>query len=316
MASPLISICIPAYKRIDYLKRLLDSISQQSFQNYEVIITDDTPDRSVRTYIESQSFSFELKYIQNLQSKGTPQNWMEGIQYASGEWIKIMHDDDWLTNKDSMREFVSAICPEADCIFSGYVAAYEEQNRKVDKTISNSEFQKVKKDPYRLFASNVIGPPSVVLFRKNMHERYDPNLKWLVDLEAYIRMLKNYNCFYISRPLITMSYNQTQVTNDCFRNPDVEIPEALYYYQKHGSAVHHSLFAYDGWWRLFRNLDIRRPEQMNLYTSVKEIPAFIRHILSFHNMIPAFLLRWGPFSKVYMFLSYLLKNFRGIRHHH
>ena len=42
MAEPsLISICIPAYKHPDFLKRLLDSISIQSFKNFEVIISDD-----------------------------------------------------------------------------------------------------------------------------------------------------------------------------------------------------------------------------------------------------------------------------------
>ena len=45
--SPLISICIPAYKRIDYLQKLLDSISIQTFKDYEVIVTDDSPDESV-----------------------------------------------------------------------------------------------------------------------------------------------------------------------------------------------------------------------------------------------------------------------------
>ena len=50
MAEPiLISICIPAYKHPDFLKRLLDSISIQSFRDFEVIISDDSPDPGSRT---------------------------------------------------------------------------------------------------------------------------------------------------------------------------------------------------------------------------------------------------------------------------
>jgi len=43
-----ISICIPAYKNVGFLERLLHSISIQSFADYEVVITDDSPDDSVK----------------------------------------------------------------------------------------------------------------------------------------------------------------------------------------------------------------------------------------------------------------------------
>ena len=50
---PFFSICIPAYKNTDYLKRLLDSISIQTFRDFEVIITDDSPDETVSTFINN-----------------------------------------------------------------------------------------------------------------------------------------------------------------------------------------------------------------------------------------------------------------------
>ena len=44
-----ISICIPAYKRSDFVKRLLNSIAIQTFKNFEVIVSDDTPGRGSET---------------------------------------------------------------------------------------------------------------------------------------------------------------------------------------------------------------------------------------------------------------------------
>ena len=50
-----ISICIPAYKHVDYLQRLLDSILIQTYKNFEIIITDDRPDNSVEILLEKHS---------------------------------------------------------------------------------------------------------------------------------------------------------------------------------------------------------------------------------------------------------------------
>jgi hypothetical protein len=164
------------------------------------------------------------------------------------------------------------------------------------------------KDPYQLFASNLIGPPSVVLFRKNMLELYDANLKWLVDLEGYVRMIKKYRVAYVPYSLVNMSYNDTQVTNDCFRNPDVEIKEALIYFQKHGDAVHQSWISYDGWWRLLRNLSIRSEQQLSSYADGLPIPSFLKSMLNFQKRIPLSLLKFGPVSKLCMTISFIFNS--------
>ena len=57
---PFISICIPAYKRVNYLKRLLESVAIQTFNDYEVIITDDSDDNSVRELADQYSGKLNL----------------------------------------------------------------------------------------------------------------------------------------------------------------------------------------------------------------------------------------------------------------
>ena len=303
--TPLISICIPAYNRLNYLRRLLLSIEQQEFKDFEVIITDDSTTNEVQEYIEHTIFPFSLQYHKNNPVKGTPLNWMEGIKYAKGKWIKIMHDDDWFTDPNSLKGFSELISSDIDCIFSGYYAFYEEKSKLVNKTISLSGFKRIKEYPYFLFGDNVIGPPSVLLFRNGMKELYDSQLKWLVDLEAYVRMLKSYQCVYISKPLITMSYNDSQVTNDCFRNPDVEVREALIYYKKNGPVVYQKIMAYDAWWRMIRNLKIRTEKDLALYAKGENVPEFLYKILAFQKNIPVSLLNIGVISKILMTISFI-----------
>lgn len=304
---PFISICIPSYKNA-YLDTLLQSIETQTFKDYEVIITDDSSGDDIEVLCRDYATRLPLLYHKNYPAKGTPANWNQGISMAKGEWIKIMHDDDWFTDADSLKAYVDSISQTVDCIFSGYHTYHEEISKLENKTISQGRFKRIVNHPYYLFASNEIGPPSVVMFRKNMDELYDPALKWLVDLEAYVRMMKRYNCIYISAPLITMSYNDSQVTNDCFRNPDIEVREALIYYKKNGSITHQKLMTYDAWWRLLRNLKISSEEELMHYAKGEAVPAFLIRMLGFQQKISATILSKGIFSKLLMSVSYLLNR--------
>ncbi len=307
----LISICIPAYKNVVYLERLLDSIKKQSFVDYEVIITDDSPDDEVKEFVNQYSANFPIHYFKNEKPLGTPENWNESIRKAKGEWIKLMHDDDWFTTADSLKQYFDMATQGYDCIFSGYDSVNEDNSLITARTVSSNSFKKIKDYPYYLFGNNIIGPPSVLLFKKDMKEIYDPQLKWLVDIEAYIRMIKKYKCAYIPEALISMGCHNAQVTKDCFQNPNVEIFEALIYYKKHGKIVYRRLMAYDSWWRMVRNLNIRTKSDLTYYAKGETIPEFLIKILEFQKRIPASLLNNRFISKFSMTISYVLNKISG-----
>src|SRR5215470_3166789 len=100
-----ISICIPTFQRVNFLKRLLDSISVQSFKDFEVIVTDDSPEDDVRKLSQEYENKFSLRYFKNVVPLGTPANWNQAIRHARGEWIKLMHDDDWFSSSESLEIF-------------------------------------------------------------------------------------------------------------------------------------------------------------------------------------------------------------------
>src|ERR1700722_12721578 len=105
----MVSICVPAYKRITFLKRLLESVSMQTYRDFEVIVTDDSPDDAVKELCTSYSRQFALSYYRNDQPLGTPENWNEAIRKAKGQWIKLMHDDDWFTDAHGLAHYVEAV---------------------------------------------------------------------------------------------------------------------------------------------------------------------------------------------------------------
>src|ERR1700709_1959716 len=104
-AKNFISICIPAYKNAPFMQRLLDSIAMQSFTDFEVVVTDDSPGTEVQEVCRQYENKFPLLYQKNPTALGTPENWNEGISKASGQWIKLMHHDDWFASSNSLQQF-------------------------------------------------------------------------------------------------------------------------------------------------------------------------------------------------------------------
>lgn len=93
-----VSICVPAYKNPVGVERLLESVKVQSFTDYEVVVTDDSQDGSVEEVVRRAEVP-GMVYVRNAVRKGATGNWNEAVRHASGEYIKIMHHDDWFTDR-------------------------------------------------------------------------------------------------------------------------------------------------------------------------------------------------------------------------
>ncbi|MEO8770795.1 MAG: glycosyltransferase family 2 protein [Ferruginibacter sp.] len=302
--TPLISICIPAYKNAAYLDILLRSVEAQSFRDYEVVVSDDSPDTEVEFLCKRYASKFALQYQKNTIPKGSPANWNAGIKMAKGKWIKIMHDDDWFSSEHSLDIFAKAAQdnPGANFIFSGYTN-YE--NGKIKKTNIPGSFVKRKlEEPLNLIAVNYIGHPSTTLVKNNHTAWYDEHTKWVVDIEFYVRCLQTTSFYMISESLINIGINNEQITKAAFRNSSIEIPENLYLLQKMGVGILKKITVYDHYWRVFRNLGIRSMEELQQYQGENNIPGKLKKMLNMQFKIPLPLLRVGAFSKIFMAISY------------
>jgi glycosyltransferase involved in cell wall biosynthesis len=303
-----ISICIPAYKRIEFLRRLLDSIVVQTFCDFEVVVTDDSPDQAVRLLCEEYQDRLPLSYFRNERQLGTPENWNEAVRKARGEWIKIMHDDDWFATEYSLACFAETIVrqPGSSFIFAAYRDVFLGKNKEREMVVNSFRYRAFLKNTATLFSQNIIGPPSVVLYKKDAGVVFDRQVKWVVDIDFYIRYLQGRKPAYIDKVLINVGIGEEQVTRDCFRLRLVEIPENFYLLNKVGAGNLKNLLVYDAWWRLMRNLEIRTPEDIPESGYSGEIPVVILSMIKWQNKMPGCLLYSGLISKTCMFLHYLL----------
>jgi len=304
----LISICIPAFRRVAYLERLLTSIKNQTFANFEVIVSDDSPGDEVKNLCALYATHFSLNYFKNIKPLGTPENWNEAIRNANGQWIKIMHDDDWFTETWSLHYFKKAIDENADSvfIFSAYRNIYEKNGRQEPMFLNKFRWKALLNDPVTLLANNIIGPPSVTLHKNDKKFWYDPSVKWVVDIEFYMRYLQTARPFYINKPLINVGINNTQVTTYTFGVAQVHLKESLYLLNKTGEHHLKNILVFDAWWRLIRNFSIKDIAQIRSTGFDGKLPLIISNIIRFQNRISGQLLKQGVTSKMLMLTCYLL----------
>ena len=165
--------------------------------------------------------------------------------------------------------------------------------------------KKVRAKSCNSFSRNVVGPPSVTLVKNDKLTWYDNKIKWVVDIDFYIRYLKENPSFYIDQPLINVGINKGQVTQSSFRVANIEIPESFYLFSKIGINNLKNILVYDGWWRLIRNLRVTSLGKVGESGYKEEVPRIIESMISWQSKIPSKILRVGVFSKFIMFVHYL-----------
>ena len=172
---PKVSVCIPAYKQTEFLRKTLSSVLMQDFSDWELIISDDSACDSVENLLGEFNFRTNLKYYRNNPSLGSPANWNFALKQASGEYLKILHHDDYFTSKNSLTQFVNLLdeSPSSSFAFSGTLIDLLSLKTQKIHSCSNRQFSKLKAAPDSLFFSNYIGAPSATILRNKDFVLYD-----------------------------------------------------------------------------------------------------------------------------------------------
>ncbi len=120
MVSPYFSVIIPTHNRFMLLKRAIDSVLSQTYENFELIIVDDHSTDETSKVVRSFSDN-RIQYKLNNRSKGACGARNTGIYSAIGKWVAFLDDDDlWLPEKlmyqhdliKRSKESVGLICSD------------------------------------------------------------------------------------------------------------------------------------------------------------------------------------------------------------
>lgn len=125
-----ISICIPQYNRINFLLKNLKIITKQSYDNVEVIVSDDcsTDNTEIEILALQETYRYPLIYKRNNTNLGYDRNLRQSIELSSGDYCFILGNDDSLCEENDLQFLVNFLKENnlPDIGFCNYV---EENNR-------------------------------------------------------------------------------------------------------------------------------------------------------------------------------------------
>ena len=128
---PEFSIIIPVYNIEQYIKECLDSVFNQSFQNFEVIVVNDgTKDNSMDIVK-----NYNVKII-NQKNKGLSSARNHGVQLAKGKYILFLDSDDYL-EKDTLKEIHKSLKNNPDIV-----------RFQIQEINENHKITKFKEEPF------------------------------------------------------------------------------------------------------------------------------------------------------------------------
>jgi glycosyltransferase involved in cell wall biosynthesis len=274
---PQVSVIIPSYNHEKYVAEAIQSVLDQTYQDFEIIITDDgSIDNTVeiiKTFNDSR-----IKLFCFSENRGATVAINLGIKEAKGEFIAILNSDDVFVTKklEKQVKFLDRN-PQIGAVFS-YAQFIDEDGK--DITDSEHHYAKVFLQEnrsrfewlnYFFYNGNCLCHPSILIRREcyDIVGNYDRRLAQLPDFDLWIRLCQKYEIFIIKENLIKFRIrsNQANVSAD---TPESRIRISFETTQIFGSYLND---------KVLENINQIFPEIFNLYnvrnTKIdKEIAAF------------------------------------------
>ena len=226
-----VSIVIPTFRRPDLLIRLLQSIQEQTYTDYEVIVVDDcSPNRNEYTTVIQQASSLfhEFSFLRNESNQGAPYSRNRGIYQAKYDLVALVDDDDeWLPEKLARQveifkretEHVGLVYTWADVIENG---------ERIPLYRSNIEGKCLR----QILNTCFIPSPSVMARKQALEDAgfFDERLPSCQDWDMWTRILtKGYEARVV-REVLTLYHRQT--SNSIGTSKKARTGYSMYY-QKH-----------------------------------------------------------------------------------
>ena len=231
-----VSVIIPNYNHERYLKQRIESVLNQTYQDFELIILDDKSTDNSKAIIEQYRSHPKLTQIvyNEVNSGSTFKQWNKGIKLAQGELIWLAESDDD-ASEFFLEEMVSRF-EQNSALGIVYCDSYyiNEQSEKIkcthiwknerfSTTRWNNDFENsgINEVNNYLIFHNVIDNASSALFKKEMLFKAglaDESFRYVGDLFLYMNVLMLSDVAYVSKTLNYFREHNTNTSKEAFTN--------------------------------------------------------------------------------------------------
>lgn len=220
---PLVSVCVPTYNYARFLPDCIESVLQQTFAEWELVITDDRSDDDtaelVHRYAKSEP---RIRYIINERRLGMHGNLQRATESGRGRYLKILCADDWMAPgclnamfrlMEDHPQVVLGTCAEIHTDEAGSPLRLQFFFRKPLSVIAGSAMLD------RMVLGNGFGGNSSFFIRASAFREiggFDLALLYAGDLDLCARLCRVGDYLHTDEPLF---YGRTQAASSSSVNP-------------------------------------------------------------------------------------------------
>ncbi|SDZ74706.1 glycosyltransferase family 2 protein [Acidovorax soli] len=219
IGAPWLSVLIPAYEFPLGVLRILDRLQAGGCEGVECLIGDDSRTDAVEQAVRLHALfaSGAVHYRRNRPPLGAVANWNDLLVRAQGDYVLLMHHDE---------------CPEHDDFFESLLRALQRHEHPdvlllecMLPTLAGRRLRHhvppllrrvlMAWSPDHLLRHNTLGAPSVVVVRRSHCQAFNPSLKWLVDVEWMVRLLRASGtrvAFAVGLAVVSLPNAETSIT--------------------------------------------------------------------------------------------------------
>lgn len=226
----LVSVIIPNYNHEKYLSQRLDSVFNQTYSNFEVILLDDySPDSSRAILLEyAQNEKVSHCIFNESNSGNTFKQWAKGISLAKGDLIWIAETDDYC-DTTFLEKLVKQFQSDPQIVlaysqssrvseFGEITGNWIDHTNDLDSNLFQHNFtmDANKFIEQFLIYKNVIPNASAVVFKKeavNINKHFDtaPEFRYCGDWMFYLKLIANKKIAFVSESLNNFRYHSGSV---------------------------------------------------------------------------------------------------------
>jgi glycosyltransferase involved in cell wall biosynthesis len=263
----LVTIIVPNYNHEKYLKERLDSIFDQTYLNFEVVLLDDCSTDNSRDILCQYSRHPKVSHcvFNEINSGNTFVQWSKGLQLAKGEYIWIAESDDFcepnfleevikpmLENKEIVLSYCQSNKVNQEGVITGNWITHTQD---LDPTLFLDDFSmdsNVFIEEF-LICRNVIPNASAVVFKKSAvdierHLEIAHDFRYCGDWIFYIKLIMNNKVAFVNDSLNNFRYHENSVIANVVKtenkisiiDTEYKIRKHLMQYLKHNDIINYT----------------------------------------------------------------------------
>ena len=197
---PQVSVILPSWNRAGWLKKSIDSVLEQTFRDFELIVVDDASTDSTQEILTG--YSGKIRSITFAKNLGVSAARNAAIKNCDSEWIAFLDSDDYW-HPDKLQKQIAQTVIRTECpihftdeiwIRNGVRVNPKKKHQKLDGWIFKPSLELC-----------LISPSTVLLKRElfEVHGLFDENLPICEDYDLWLRLTAQHQVALLSEKLMT-----------------------------------------------------------------------------------------------------------------